>query len=154
MNNPFQGGFRGGMPTLVNDGKALPDMNLKNHIYNAKLDVVIAERRLNKYSLMNRGVPNPNHLIEFRICLISLFHYVSEMAFANKILNYHGVPTLRYRGSFISDFDMFSHVINGESFDVRTLIHLFQYLDFVLHELNLTDLRIDNSVDDSSIDSF
>jgi len=152
---PFSSMNNAELGLAVEEKKALPDMILKRHIFDAQREMVRVHSDLMYNSLRNGGRVSEIDEYKLKSAIINLFGMIGEMAFENGYFNLNGIKLFKK-----SDYEYMQDLIYLRSLDishdvaVKKLIRLAQYNLNLLHRLNLTNLLIDNSGEDMGIETY
>lgn len=145
----------GELNNAVDEKKALPDMVLKRHIFDAQRAMVDAHSTLMYNRSRNGNVVNDNDLYLLKSKIVSLFGMIGEMARENGYYNLNDVTTnFKSDYEFMQDLLYLRRLSKYRDKEIDIVIRLVQYNLNILHRLNLTNLLIDIEADESSIELY
>ena len=152
---PFSAMNNSELGLAVDEKKALPDMILKRHIFDAQREMVRAHSDLMYNSLRNGGRVSEVDEYKLKSAVLNLFGMIGEMAFENGYFNLNGKTMFKKTDyQYMQDLLYLKPLDNDHDKAVKKLIRLAQYNLNLLHRLNLTNLLIDNSTDDPGIETY
>lgn len=125
---------------MVMKQEAIPEIRFKLDIFDHRKQVIEAERQLQRARLLNNGIPNPNHIEEFKVSLVCLFDDLKYMIIEK------GISTDK---NYIHLFNLTEQLeFFGKQFSINELLRIKNFLWACLHKLKLTNLLITNQEDD------
>ena len=152
---PFSSMNNAELGVAVEEKKALPDMILKRHIFDAQRDMVRTHSDLMYNSLRNGGRVSEIDEYKLKSAIINLFGMIGEMAYENGYFNLNDKTTFKKTDyEYMQELLYLKQLDNDHDLAVKKLIRLAQYNLNLLHRLNLTNLLIDNSSDDPGIETY
>lgn len=142
---------------LSEQGRALPDLVRKKHIYESHKIMLDFAGGLSNRMNRNSGVCADTDIYNLMSSMYVCWHLVNMMVYENKIFNLYNSKTY-----VDDDFKIISNIWKHHNFInnddrlrfIRKLFHLIDYIDFCLHRLNLTNLIMDNIGFDSDEATF
>ena len=128
-------------PKDIDTQKAFPDMNLKNHIYDAMNELKEAHKRLMLNKMRNGGRDNPMDVYAFKVAILGVFYFISEMSKQNGFIYLDDKPSPS-RKFIKSDYDYMLDLFSFKDLDIEILVRLSLYNLNCLHRCNLSNLLI------------
>ncbi len=125
----------------IDTQKAFPDMNLKNHIYDAMNELKETHKRLMLNKMRNGGHTNPLDIYAFKCAILGVFYFIGEMSKQNGFVYLDNTkdPRLKFKKS---DYDYMIDLMNFKDLDIDILIRLSLYNLNCLHKCNISNLLI------------
>lgn len=124
---------------LVMKQQAIPEIRFKLDIFDHRRNIIESERTLQRQRLLNNNNVSENQLSDFKVSLICLFNDLKYMII-EKGLN---------QGNFKHKYDLTEQLeLLQLKMNLTQLLIVKNYLLECLHRLNLTNLLIDNSMND------
>ena len=133
----------------ITSGQAIPAIDiLKRTIIELLTFISIKEREMRLNLLINNGNPQEKYKNEFATSLIFLFNEVKGMTREKGIYNQWSAVTPSQPIPKGSDYYMLEQLeYNRRRFSIEELINFKNYLIYILHKLNLTNLLIEANID-------
>jgi len=129
-------------------GEAHPELILKKNIIDALKNICVSEENYSRSKRLNGGSANPRYKYELEGSLIYLWNMVKEMAKAKGIISRNSTKN---EGTTIpkgSDYELMVKLeYHKRELTIDELLNLKNYLEFILHKINLTNLLIGASLD-------
>lgn len=136
---------------VINDiasGDAIPAIDmLKRSIVESLIIINNKESELLRARAMNNGLTPTGKKIDFACSLIFSFNLIKGMVKSKGIYNQWSPNNPAERIPFNSDFSKMEQLELGKDFSVNELIHLKNYIIYILHKLKLTNLLIEMEID-------
>jgi hypothetical protein len=130
----------------VDKKQAMPDLVMKRYIFDDFHNMVNYQALLQHNFYKNGKVFNDLDIYRFRASILKLFSWVKYMAQDNGCINNKVRPKtyLLRKYKVANDYELCFLLEEYAIMDVTVLTHISSYIQYVLHELKLTNLLIDN----------